>query len=427
MSRLVLLSLLIYGLVLLGLATLRGEVLALALPPIVYLGAGLLYRPRLPRLQATRTLSTAHATPGQPVVVRLAITNEGAPIETLLIEDRIPPSLTVVGGQTRMLAPLATGSTVVLEYTVAGPRGSYHFAEVQLMAGDLLGIATRPSTLMAPGQLFVLPEVIRLRRAEIRPRRTRIYAGQIAARQGGPGVEFFGVREYQPGDSARWINARASARHPHTLFVNEFEQERAADVGMILDVRQRSDVVTAAGRLLEYGILAAAALADVFLARGNRVGLLMYGGGLDWTFPGYGKVQRERILRALARAEPGESMVFEDLSELPTRLFPARSQLVLISPLVEDDLAVLRRLRARGYRLLVISPDPIAFERAAFRAGRAVELATRIATLERELLLRRLRQAGIQVVNWRVETPFAQVAHAALSRAPLGVHVRFER
>jgi uncharacterized protein (DUF58 family) len=229
-------------------------------------------------------------------------------------------------------------------------------------------------------------------------------------------VEFFGVREYQPGDPLRWINGRASARHPRNLYINEFEQERVADVGLILDAREQSDVRTPEGTLFEYSVRATAGLAHTFLNTGNRVGLFIYGRSLDWTFPGYGKRQRERIMRALARARQGGGHVFERLEHLPTRLFPARSQLVLISPLLKEDGELLIKLRARGYRLLVISPDPIAFERKSLTNSPHITLATRLARLERELLLARLRQADIRVVDWPVEIPFPQAAHTALSR-----------
>jgi uncharacterized protein (DUF58 family) len=159
-------------------------------------------------------------------------------------------------------------------------------------------------------------------------------------------------------------------------------------------------------------------LADTFLSDGNRVALLVYGGILDWTFPGYSKTQREGILRALARAKTGDSLVFDSLDYIPTRYFPARSQLVLISPLCKDDVPMLVRLRARGYQLLVISPDPVAFETRALGPQPAVDLAARIVRLERRLLLRQLRQAGIQVVDWQVDKPFDQTIHASLGRLP---------
>jgi uncharacterized protein (DUF58 family) len=222
------------------------------------------------------------------------------------------------------------------------------------------------------------------------------------------------VRNYQVGDPRRWINWRLSARHPHALFTNEFEQERIADVGLILDARLRSDVAAAGESLFEYSVQAAAALTETFLADGNRVGLLVYGRVLDWTFPGYGRVQRERILRALASARTGESQIFDNLYYLPTRFFPAHSQLVLVSPLWPDDLPMLLRLRARGYHLLVVRPDPVSLELKALPSLPQVDLAARLVRVERNLLLRRLRQAGIPVVDWQVDRPLDRAIHVSL-------------
>ena len=418
MRRLSLLSSLTYGLLLLGLATLSGELLALALPLTIYLLAALLYGPAEARLKVTRTLSADRVSHQSPVTVRLAIVNEGARLEEVLIEDLVPHALEVVDGQPRLLAALRPGEMVELAYAVRGTRGCYDFQDVQATASETLGLFRRQARLPTPEQLVVLPEVLRLRRVAIRPFHTRAYAGSVPARKGGAGVEFFGVREYRSGDPTRWINWRLTARHPQALFANEFEQERTADVGLILDARQRSDIWSPDGWLFEHGVSAAASLAETFLNDGNRVGLLIYGGALKWTFPGYGKVQRERILRALAAAETGESMVFDSLDYLPTRFFPARSQLVLVSPLCTDDLPTLVRLRARGYSLLVVSPDPVLFEARALGAGAAVALAARIAHLERVLLIRRMQRAGIQVVDWQVERPFDQVVHATLVRLP---------
>jgi uncharacterized protein (DUF58 family) len=428
MSRLLLLSGLIYGLFLLGLATLSGELLALAVPFAIYLGAAIFYGSGEIHLKAVRTLSADRVSQGTPVVVRLSIINEGVGLEEVLVEDPVPRSFELVDGEPLVLPTLPPGVTAELEYTVRANRGHYAFQSVRVTASDRLGLFRRQVALPVSGHLVVLPEVLKLRRVAIRPLRTRAYAGPIPARQGGSGVEFFGVREYQSGDALRWINWRVSARHLHTLFTNEFEQERVADVGLILDARRRSNVRLRGDSLFEYAVRATASLAEVFLNDGNRVGLLVYGRFLGWTFPGYGKTQREQILRALARAETGSSMVFDSLDQLPTRFFPARSQLVLISPLCTDDLPMLIRLRARGYQLLVISPDPVAFEAKALGPRPAVDLAARIARTERLLLLRKLRQAGVRIVDWQVDRPFDQTVHASLGRLPhwfraLGVEV----
>jgi uncharacterized protein (DUF58 family) len=422
MKRLLLLACLVYVLLLLGLATLEGAVLLLIFPLAIYLAAALVFGPGELDLKVSRTLSAERVYEDTPVSIKVLIENKGAALEEVLIEDVLPRSLEPLVGETQALVSLPAGSTSELVYTVIGRRGRFDLEPVRVTASDRLGLFRREAVLSAPARLLVLPRPLRLRQLPIRPLRTRGYAGPIPARQAGSGVEFFGIREYQVGDPRRWINWRVSARHPRYLFSNEFEQERIADVGLILDARRQTDVCLPDDSLFEYAVTATASLAEAFLRDGNRVGLLVYGRFLDWTFPGYGKVQRERILQALARAETGESQVFEKFDYLPTRYFPAQSQLVLVSPLTGDDVPMLIRLRARGYHLLVVRPDPIAFELKALESQPSVEVAARIVHAERVLLIRKLQQAGIRVVDWQVDQPFDQVVHASLGRVPNWFH-----
>jgi len=393
-KRVIVISIVIYILVLAALITLNGDLLAFALPFVIYLGAGLLFRPEKVHLEVNRSISPDRATPNLPVEITISITNHGGKLEFILLDDILPSQLNIIEGESNILTSLAPGETTYIKYTIQGKRGYYTFTRVLSVASDSLGIIHQTQEIPTEDKLFIQPEVKRLSRIAIRPRGTRVYSGFIPARQGGPGVEFFGVRQYQQGDPLRWINWKASARHHQSYFINEFEQERVADVGIILDTRRRSDVESEKGdSLFEHGILAAAALAETFLNDGNRVGLLLYGTLLDWTIPGYGKIQRERILQSLARAKPGDSLIFGTLDHLPTRLFPPNSQLVFISPLHKDDLEMLISLRGRGYAILIISPDPISFEIKHKQMDHTMELAARIARLERTLILNRLRQA----------------------------------
>jgi len=58
--------------------------------------------------------------------------------------------------------------------------------------------------------------------------------GQQPTRASG---DFFGVREWQSGDSVRWIHWRGTARH-NQLMVRQFEKPRRRDVILLLDVWQ---------------------------------------------------------------------------------------------------------------------------------------------------------------------------------------------
>jgi len=414
MSRTFFLALLIFLLLFVGLATIRPSIVALALPLVLYLLVGLWRTPEKVQLRAERSLSAERVKTGDEVTVTLKVSNHGPPLEEVLLEDQIPGGLEVAEGSARRLGSLPVGGSVMWTYTLRGRRGYYGLRKIRATVSEHLGLASIRQDLPTDGQLFILPPVLRLRRVAIQPRRTRIYSGTIPARQGGSGVEFFNVREYQQGDSPRWINWLATARHPRNVFSNEFEQERAADVGLILDGRHRTNDIGDRS-IFENSVLATAALADTFLNAGNRVGLLFYGRHITWTMPGYGKLQSERILHDLSLLEPGESYNFNELY-IPRHLFPSRSQLVLVSPLISEDYDMLAALRMSGYHLLVVSPDPVSFEADGLAETHPNFLARRIVQLQRALLFRRLRGAGIHVVDWDTSQPFEKTAKRELEQ-----------
>lgn len=422
MARASFLGVLVLVLVLAGLIGLHGSLLALCMPLILYWAYAVWRGPEEVTLKVERELQADRAALQAPVSIKLTVTNLGAALEELALEDIVSPTLKIVSGSPHHLISLSKAETFAFEYQVQGPRGAYPFERVSVEAGDHLGLIRVRKDIRTAGQLSVFPLLPRIREVRIRPRRTRVYAGTIPARVGGAGVEFFGVRPYLPGDPPRRVNWHASARHRDELYSNEFQQERVADVAIVLDGRERSNLFVDGRSLFEHSVLAAGSMADALLQQGNRVGLLIYSQYLQWTLPGYGKVQRERIVHALARAAPGASQIFDGLQYMPRRLFPAESQIILVSPLVEDDYSTLVQLRARGYQVMVVSPDPVGFERRLLpRAGAKyssaeVDLSARIARLERAWMLGRVRGAGVRVLEWDVLQPFDRVTRAAFSR-----------
>lgn len=407
----------IFVFLLTGLAGNSRALLVLAAVLLLYLAAGLLTRPTGVNLKIERKLSATGVRQGEPVVVTVRITNCGARLREALIEDRLPAMLEVLEGETRLLAALDSDQVVQLSYTVRSRRGTQHFDLIDITLSDVFGIFEHKHTMEASADLLVVPQIKYLHSVVIRPVQTRGFAGHLAARMGGLGVNFFGLREYQLGDPPRRINWRASARPGEELYTNTFEQERIADVGILLDARQHTNLWVGGRLLFDCAIEAAASLADTFLRDGNRVGLLIYGYGVSFVFPGYGKTQRERILHALANAGSGRNYAMEKLSNLPTRLFPAKSQIVMVSPIMPEDYDTLSHLRAHGYEILLVSPNPVAFDAAGW-VNRDEDLGLRFAQVERDLVLRRLQRAAIRVVDWNVDQPLDTTLHDALVRQP---------
>jgi uncharacterized protein (DUF58 family) len=394
-----------------GLLTVNSTLIVLVSPLIIYMMVAVFFAPGEQKLQARRFLSTDRITQGMDVTVSIQVDNENARIDELHLFELSSFDSQNLEGDISKVAQLNPGESINYEYTFQGWRGNYSFKGLLARVTDPFGMFEIQEHLPASGNVLVYPQVINLKAIPIRPSHTKGFSGPIPSRKSGTGMDFFGVRQYQLGDSLRRINWKTSARHTVDLFTNEYEQERIADVGLILDARPHCDVSFQGRRLFEYSVHAAASFAKMFLNEGHCLSLLVYSTGVSRVFPGYGKVQCERVLKALAHADTGVNYAVEHLRYFPARLLPPHGQLIYISPLATSDLEPIMRFRDLGYTVLIISPDPLYFERQneSDPSQPDYQLAKRFAKIERDLLLSRLRQAGIQVANWKVDQPLSEV------------------
>ncbi len=409
----------IFLLLLAGLVSLQGKIILLAVPLVVYLFVSILHAPEKIQLRADRTLSAKVVPQNSPVSVKVSIVNEGHSLDECWIVDPVPAGLKRIEGETSRLTALATGQELENEFKLMASRGRFNLQTISVLAQDHFGLTQKQMNLATTGDFQALPEIPHLRNVKILPRQTRGFSGPIPARASGSGMIFWGVREFQLGDTLRQINWKISSRSPQDFFSNEFELERIADVGLILDARLQTNLVAGHQTLFEYSVLATAALAEAFLFDGHRVSMLIYGYGMERIYPGYGKIQRERILHALAGAEPGSNLALENFSHLPTRLFPAQSQLVVISPITPRDYSAFVRLRKNGYEVMLVSPNPVDFEARFFQQVPELSQAIRLAHLERDLWLRKLARLGVQVVDWPVDQSLETALRIVLSRQPV--------
>lgn len=157
----------------------------------------------------------------------------------------------------------------------------------------------------------------------------------------GRGVEFFGVRDYRPGDHPRHILYRKSASRS-TPVVREVEDPgmRAVWVALVNAVPgDRPGAPAEAERAIE----AAASLAVAFLRAGHRVGLATASSRVSL---GTGPAQVERILDTLATlpvllVRPAEMRLAAGRSEPP----PDGARVVWVTPENVGDLPWFRGAR----------------------------------------------------------------------------------
>lgn len=404
-NRALLLVLIACGLILSALITRNGGLLSLAIPFLVFLLVGLAGVPTDIRLEAGRSLDKPGVYAREAVEANIAVRNLGKTLRNVYLEDSLFPSMTLTDGQARKRLSLPAGESTTLRYRFQAGRGVYSWNTLRADAGDPLGLFEVPFELPAAGEILVRPAPLQIRPLMLKPLATLHITGPIPARQAGSGTDFWGTREYRAGDSLRQVNWRLAARHPHQIYTNEFEREEIGDFGLILDARRLTNTEAMEEVLFEHSVSAAAALSANFLRNGNRVSLLVLGKSVVSVFPGYGKKQINSLQRKLASVKLQGYLPFNHFEHFPTRLFPARSLVIVISPYDRRDLSTYGRLRAFSYDVLLISPDPVDLSTRMRPDNETNRLAARAARAERRIQLQRLSQLGVNVIDWQVDQP----------------------
>jgi uncharacterized protein (DUF58 family) len=223
--------------------------------------------------------------------------------------------------------------------------------------------------------------------------------GEHTAAAPGAGIEFFGIRGYQPGDRLRDLNWAVTSRLGQP-YVNQRAALRAADLVIMIDAF--SDVGPPGNTTLDLAVRGAAGLATAYLRTGDRVGVVVLGGVLNWLAPSPGNRQFFRIVEmAFSVRFPSEAT--PDLDRVPRTALPPRALVVLFSPLLDRRaLNAVTDLRQRGVSLVIV--DVLTYEPPAERRLPATQLAVRLWRLDRGALRASLAGLGVPVLAWDSRT-----------------------
>jgi uncharacterized protein (DUF58 family) len=230
----------------------------------------------------------------------------------LELVDRVP--VAVPGQQNPMVfvAHLPGRSARALTFRMeCYKRGAYRLGPLTLRSGYPLGLAYRQQTLPdTVSELLVYPRVFPIAHLPLPGSGGTPLRGAEAASLGGGHEEFFGTREYRPGDSPRYVHWPSTARHGE-LIVKEFEMRSATELTIVLDLDARANAGEGRDSTLEYAVRIAASAAQYALDRGHEVQLIAYG-RQPWVVPtGAGEAQLARLLETLARVEADGAQPYE--------------------------------------------------------------------------------------------------------------------
>ena len=322
-------------------------------------------------------------------------------IPWLRIAWPVPWGLSVSENGDVLGARLAAGEPMTIEATLTAKRwGVVQLPKPLVRTHDELGFFRFDGALDFERTLRVYPRPERLRRV-LSAAETQVFTGNELSRAGGEGIEFADVRPYAAGDRPRRINWRLSTRTGQ-LHVNDMHPERSTDVVIFLDLY--SDIRSGGEGTLDYAVRAAASLAEYYLARRDRVGVIGFGGFLRWLSPAMGSTQIYKIVDTLIDSEVVFSYVWRGIDVIPPGTLPPKCLVVALTPMIDArSIDALLNLRARRFDLAIV--EVVAEELAIPAQHESARLAHRIWRLERAATLLRYRSLGVPIVRWSPGRP----------------------
>jgi uncharacterized protein (DUF58 family) len=395
----------------LGILAARPELYLAALPLLLVL-ATLARRAPLPDASITHEVSRDRLFEGETATVTVTVTAR-TPVGLIEVLGPRPPGSQVVSGSHKAVSTLGAGQTAQWSYDLRFPgRGVHDLGTVVARTRDRVGLRAWERRHVDARLVRVYPRIVPLRSLP-QPVHARTSVGDYVSPAVGEGIEPGDIRQFAPGDRIKQVNWRASLRLG-TLYVTQHQRERNADVVLMLDTL--AEVGAPPETTLDLGVRAATSLASAYLARKDRVGLVVYGGVMSWVRPASGRVQGERLADALVRASVVFTYVAKDLALVPPRVLPPQALVIAITPLLDRRFTkAILDLAARGFDLVVLVTSPVEVTRATLGSSPIVDLACRLWTLERRNELGALRRHGLEVLEWCAPAPL-EVALAGSRR-----------
>ncbi|SFB26156.1 MULTISPECIES: DUF58 domain-containing protein [unclassified Bacillus (in: firmicutes)] len=235
--------------------------------PFALYGLGLSFY-RLDDISLERKISKTDYNAGETLSVEILLIRKSRfPLFYLVVEDILNDSLKNAGryqlGKTLLFPGFRTEFS--FQYKVEDlPRGEHFLEELQIRAGDVLGLIEKQARFQVSNRIIVYPAFTEM---IYRPFENHYDQGMTASRER---VQrdtsmAIGVREYQPGDRFSWINWKATAKR-NDIMTKEFEQRQSHDVYVVMDC--------APEKRFETIVSFTASLLRSILRKGAQAGLL---------------------------------------------------------------------------------------------------------------------------------------------------------
>ena len=212
----------------------------------------------------------------ETVSVTIRIENRSLlPVPWLSVREALPTRIATYDAL-RQVVRLRPKGSAEINYTLPATHRGYHrLGPLQVRFGDVFGIASQDLLIDTSEFVIVYPEIIPIQAFQVE---SNTPFGDMRSYQRifHDPIRVVGSRDYEPGDSQRLINWKATAAVGH-LMVRNLEPAVSHEVQMVLDLDHASYSRTWRGPASEMAVTAAASLAAFMLENRQSVGIVVNG------------------------------------------------------------------------------------------------------------------------------------------------------
>jgi len=275
------------------------------------------------------------------------------PVFNFILEDH----LTFAAPQERkkrfLLEYLGPGSKLNLKYRHLCPRrGRYEIGPFSVYLFDPWGLFFFKKTFFLYSELFVYPRTFRIPKFPALTKGTAPWFGIDTAHVSGDEHEFFGIREYKPGDPIKRIHWLSTARK-NKLIVKQFQRQVFFRATIIFNLNKDNNFGIGKESVAEYTIKIAASVAKYLIEKNVSVEIIAHIGEMAHIPFNKGEEHLEDILRALTIAQPESRVSTGELFQEFSDYIPNDSSLIVI--MLDQDwefLSAMLSLKAKNISLI---------------------------------------------------------------------------
>lgn len=304
-------------------------------------------------LELFQSTDKEHVYAGDTVEINTTLKNRTLlPVPFAEVRNGMIKELTGNSPRNNIISIMPLDSKSVIERINCRYRGYYNLGPVNVNIFDVLGIFSCEKKVKCTGMLTVYPRVAKLNDFKIKPVQA---FGTLTTKQKANEdySSISDIRKYYPGDSYKKIHWKLSARKG-MLHVKNYEMGGSAECYVFLDMFSGGYNNIYREDMEEKAVECGAAVVYYMLSKNINTGLHINCNKTVYTW-GRDLHEFRKFMDGFTRVKSDGMMHMVELLESRHRLLPRGSSIIIITPMLGDNLVdKMAQLRKTGYDVVII-------------------------------------------------------------------------